>query len=795
MNDIISVPIIAEVEQSFLDYSLSVITDRAIPAVEDGLKPVMRRILWSMYEGGYRSNKQHIKCARAVGDCMGRYHPHGDSSIYGALINASQPWNFRYPLIDLHGNNGSRDGDGPAAMRYTECRLTKISESSIENIKKNSVDWIPNFDETTQEPVYLPGLFPNLLCNGTTGIAVAVACSFAPHNLIEIMNAAKAYLINPEIKITELLEYVSGPDFPTGGIVINQKELINAYLTGKGKARIRGEYIIETNKNKSESIVFISIPYKVSKDDLKIEIDTLCEEKKIDGIVEIRDESNKDGVRFVIELEKGFSADVVASQLYAQTDLETTYNYNQVALVDKTPKQLNFLELIKYYVEHQKDVQKRIDEYDEKQLADRIHILDGLTFAIANIDDIVKDIKASSSKKEAKIVLMQKYPLDEVQVDAILAMTLSRLANIESLAIQEEKEEKEKQRAIILERLNNESIFVEYLIEKFTNFSNTYGDKRRTTITNVETTKEEKEISQIKPEDVAVIITQSGNIKRIPIKNFKTQKRNGKGIKTQDDITMNTILTNTIDVLLAFTNKGRVYRIGVDEIPEGTAASRGVNIKTLTDMINQERVVAITSAVRVSKQNDEYVWFITKNGLIKKSNLSEYTGSKRKTGMQALSLRDNDALINVWIGKNSDILMLTENGMSIRFDGSTISATGKTSSGVIGMKLNDDDNVAIGLPINNNDIVFIGYTNGAGKRCSEKDFVRQNRSGKGLKVTGPDKITIGCTHTNEEDTLFISGDVTSICVKAKDIPLGNRTSGSVKVIKDNHLVTAVLVKA
>jgi len=787
MNEIVESPIVEEVEQSFLNYSLSVITDRAIPAVEDGLKPVMRRILWCMQEDGFKSDKQYVKCARPVGDTMGRYHPHGDSSIYGALVGASQPWNMRYPLIDFHGNNGSRDGDGPAAMRYTECRLSKIAEATLDGIKKDTVDWIPNFDETTEEPVYLPGMFPNLLCNGTTGIAVAMACSFAPHNLNEVMNAATAYLEGKVNNSKDLLNYITGPDFPTGGLVINKKELDNAYLTGKGRARIRGEYKVEKARNGADILVFTSIPYKISKEDLSAEIDSLCEEKKIDGIIEIRDESNKQGVRFVIELAKGINADVIAARLYELTDLETTFSFNQVALVDKTPKLLTLIDIVRNYVEHQKDVYRRLNEYEAKKLADRIHVLEGLCKALDDIDNVIQIIKSSKDKTEAATNLIKKYNFTSTQTNAILALTLSRLANMEKLAIQEEKIDKEKELSLILARLQDESIFNHDLVKIFTDFKNKFADERRTTITNIEITKEEKEIAQIVPEDVVVIVTEAGNIKRVPAKNFKIQKRNGKGVKTQDDITMGTIDTNTIDVILAFSNKGKVYRIGVDQIPEGNQTTRGTAIKTLVEMDANENIVAVTSMVRDEKARG-YVWYITRNGLVKKTNISEYNGSKRKSGIQALGFREGDQLVSVWVGDNSDILLLTEKGMSIRFDGSTIGATGRTSAGVQGIKLNENDYVAVGLGVKETEQVFIGYSDGSGKRCNVSEFTKQNRAGKGLKLGCSGTIVTGIANINDETNLFISGNTGSICIKASDVSLSGRMGTPVKVIKGTKLL-------
>ena len=801
VDNIIQAPIVQEVEQSFLDYSLSVITDRAIPAVEDGLKPVMRRILWCMQESGYKSDKQYVKCARPVGDTMGKYHPHGDSSIYGALIGASQPWNMRYPLIDFHGNNGSRDGDPPAAMRYTECKLSKISEATLDGIKKDTVDWVPNFDETGSEPVYLPGLFPNLLCNGTTGIAVAMACNFAPHNLRQVMDGITAYIRGTATDNEALAKILQAPDFPTGGTIINQQELASIYRTGKGRVRIRGDYIVEQTKDRRDRLVFTSIPYKVSKEQLATTIDELCESKDLAGIREIIDESNREGLRFVIELEKGFNADVIANQLYSLTDLETTFSINMVALVNKVPKQLTLIDIIKYYVEHQEDVFRRKNEYDLKKLEQRIHILDGLCMALDDIDNVIKLIKGSKNKAEAHVQLKKKYYFTDEQAEAILGMTLSRLANMEKLAIEQERKDKNAEKALIVTRLSDESVFKKDLITELEAFKDKFGDERRTAVTNIEQTKEEKEVAQIVPEDVVVIVTEAGNIKRIPKKQFKVQKRNGKGVKTQDDITLATINTNTVDVLLAFTTQGKVYRIGVDTIPEGTQTTRGVALSTLVEMAPAEQVAAIASVARTDNAG-QFVWFVTKRGLVKKTMLSEYVGTKRKSGVQAIRLREDDSIIGVWVGSNSDILILTKEGIGIRFDGATVGATGRCSVGIQGIKLADNDEATVGICLGQNGAdsksnaigqIFIGCSDGTGKRVMVNEFTKQNRAGKGLKITHSGKICTGIFLDSSVGSILLSGNTGSICVNVDDITLGSRMSSTVKLIKDNNLINAVRV--
>ena len=615
MGDIIQTPIIGEVEQSFLDYSLSVITDRAIPSAEDGLKPVARRILWDMFDKGYRNDKKFVKCAQPVGDTMGRFHPHGDASIYGALVWLSQPWNMRYPLISFHGNNGSRDGDPAAAYRYTECKLSKLGEEMLADIKKDTVDWQLAYTDVEDEPVYLPGRIPNLIVNGTSGIAVAMACSFAPHNLNEVMDAAIHVAQNPDCDIKEILNYISGPDFPTGGLIINKDELPAAYLTGKGRARIRGEYKIESDK-RGDSIVFTSIPYKVSKEDLVKEIDKLCEEGKLEGVSTIRDESNKDGVRFVIELAKGVSTEPIIAKLFKLTRLEDTYSFNQVALIDKKPQLLNIKQLLEIYIAHQKDVLLRKTKYEADKIAARIHILEGLLKALEDIDNIIALIKKSESAAAAKVALMSQYGFSEAQAKAILDMKLSKLAKLEKVEIENEKAELEVELARLNAILANP---VPEMINGFNALKKTYGDARRSTITQVASTKEEKEIEFVEPEKCVVIMTEGGLVKRIPATSFRTQKRNGKGVKTQDDITEAVIRTNTIDSLMIFSDKGKMYRLLVNDVPVGTNVSKGQAIKSLINMDMDEQLAVMYTIYRDT--DAAYVLFVTKNGLVRKQVL------------------------------------------------------------------------------------------------------------------------------------------------------------------------------
>ena len=786
MGDILKTPIIEEVEQSFLDYSLSVITDRAIPSAEDGLKPVVRRILWDMWDKGYKNDKKFVKCAQPVGDTMGRFHPHGDSSIYGALVGISQPWNMRYPLITFHGNNGSRDGDEPAAYRYTECKLSKIGEEILRDIKKNTVDWNSAYTEEEDEPVYLPGVIPNLLVNGTTGIAVAMACSFAPHNLNEIMDACIKVLNEPDVKVKDLLNIVNGPDFPTGGLLVNKDELATAYTTGKGRARVRAEYKIET-KNGKDSIVYTSIPYKVSKESLIEDIDKLCEEKKIEGIVSIRDESGNGEVRFVVELAKGVSSAPIIAKLFKFTRLEDTYSFNQVALVNKEPRLLNLKQLIEVYLEHQKDVLKRATQFDLEKVKARIHILEGLILALENIDNVIALIKQSNSPSEAVSKLMTTYHLTEIQGKAIVDMKLSRLTKLEKIELETEKQEKVKEAERLESILKNPIPELERI---FNEIKTKYGDSRRTTITQIaEETKEEKEIAFVEPEKCVVVLTEGGCIKRIPTTSYRTQKRNGKGVKTQDDITNMILRTNTIDSLMIFTDRGKMYRLLVNDIPVGTNVSVGQSIKSLVAMDTDENPAVIYSIYRDT--DAKYVFFTTKNGLVKKTTLEEYIKTKKKTGIAAISIKEGDELVSVCLVKDEPMILLTKNGYGIKFSSMEIGATSRATSGVKGITINPDDEVIAALPLRHDtDAIAIISETGLGKKFSSSELPMQKRAGKGLicyKPTNSTGFVADGALISDEDNILIIGDKSSICVSATEIPELSRASIGNQIIKNNKV--------
>ena len=678
-------------------------------------------------------------------------------------------------LVDNNNqNNGSRDGDEPAAYRYTECKLSKAGEEMLADIKKDTIDWMNAYTDEEQEPVYLPGKIPNLLVNGTTGIAVGMACSFAPHNLKEIMDAAIHVLLYPECDIKELLEIVTGPDFPTGGLLINKDELTTAYLTGRGRARVRGEYHIESDKN-GDTIVFDSIPYKVSKDNLTIELDKLCEAGELNGVITIRDETNAQGVRFVIELAKGVSAEPIIKKIYAKTKLEDTYSFNQVALVDKKPRLLNLKQLLVNYIEHQRDVLIRKSKFEYAKAEARAHILQGLLKALEDIDNIIQLIKKSESAAKAKENLISKYAFTEPQAKAILDMKLSKLANLEKIEIQNEYNEK------IAEMITLSAIIKDptpALTNLFDEIKQKFGDERRTKITQISESKEEKEIEFIEPEKCVVVMSEDGLIKRIPSSSFRTQHRNGKGVKTLGDITSAVIKTNTIDSLMVFTNKGKMYRILVNDIPVGTNATKGQSIKSLIAMDTNEEATLIYSIYRDT--NAKYILFVTKNGVIKKTSLDEYTKTKKKTGIAAIGLKEGDTLASVGLCSDEDLILLTHEGMGIKISLKEIPTSSRTAMGIKGITLKEDDYVVAALPVRHTtDQLAIFAESGLGKKIKLEELPVQKRAGKGLMVYKPTsssgKIVCG-TLVEDSDMILLIGPLNSICISAKDIPLLSRPS-------------------
>lgn len=773
-----------ELGTNFIEYAVAVNTDRAIPDAKSGLKPVAKRSLWGAFEAGVTSDKAHVKCARIVGDVMGKYHPHGDTSIYGAIVRLSQDWVMRYPLFDWHGNNGNIIGDGPAAMRYTETRLSKITcAGMLAGIKKKNVEFEKNFDETEDEPVTLPAVFPNLLCNPNTGIGVAMACNWLPHNLKEVAQAIYDYMDGKE-------PMLPGPDFPTGGIIINQKDIPNILRAGHGSIKLRGKYKIEKN-----NIVFYEIPYGMTIEALMLEIGEVCDSKEIEGVSDIRDESNKKGLRLVIECEKNASIDSVIKKLFSKTNLQTSISYNQVALVDKTPTELNLTQCIEIYVKHNIDCIKREAEYDLNKAKDRYEIVSGLLRALEDIDNIIAFIKASKSAATAKDGLMQKWNFTDNQAKAIVDMKLGKLAGLEKIELNEEAEKLSKQISYFTALSQKETEQKKVLITRLQTLVKDFGDDRKTELTHITIKPEEKEIEEVVPEECVVIISQSGDIKRVATKSFKTQKRNGKGVKSEDDAILDIISTNTIDTLMAFTNRGKMYRLLVDNVPVGTNASKGTRIGTLINMEPDEKVIAITSLYR--KTNAEYVLFFTKNGLIKKTSLEEYMKVKRSTGIAAINLKDGDMIANVTFAKDEEVLVVTKNGMSIRFTTEDISPIGRVTAGVKSIKLEEGDEVLCGLPIHNlKDSVAVFTTNGFGKKTPLDEFPLQGRAGKGIMLYKPSKITgeiAGAAMISDADNILIIGKPNSICITATEVPLLGRVSAGNAMIKGSEIKSIVKI--
>ena len=771
--------LIKELSTNFIEYAASVNSDRAIPNATDGLKPVAKRILYGAFTGGRTSNKPHVKCAKIVGDVMGSYHPHGDSSIYGALVRLAQDWVMRYPLIDFHGNVGNQAGDGPAAPRYTEARLSKLTEEGmLQGLKKNNVDFIPNYDETTEEPVELPSVFPNLLCNPNSGIGVAMACSWAPHNLGEVAAAINQYLAGEE-------PMLPGPDFPTGGIIINSKDIPAIMKTGHGSVKIRSKYEIDKQK-----IIFTEIPYGTTIEGLMTEIGEISDKKEIEGINNIRDESNKKGVRIVIECDKGIHPASIVNKLFAKTNLQSSFSYNQVALVDKVPTELNLKDCIKIYVDHNIDCITRETKFDLDKAIDRLEIVNGLLRALEDIDNIIALIKGSENAAAAKENLIKKYQFTENQAKAILAMRLSSLAKLEKVELEQEAKELENKIQDLKDILANENRQKDILKSRLADLVKKYGDARRTELTHIEVKPEDKIIEEVIPEDCVVILSQTGDIKRVPKNSFKVQRKNGKGVKTIDEAVFETISTNTIDTLMVFTNKGKMYRLVVDKIPVGTNSSKGQLLSTLINMDADEHVAAVTSLHR--QTNAEYVLFFTKQGLVKKTKLEEYINTKKATGIQAIKIKDGDEIANVTFVKDEELLVVTKHGYAIHFTSSDITPIGRVAAGVKSIKLELEDEVIVGLPINPNthkDLAIFSK-NGLSKKTSISEYPVQGRAGRGILTYKPNAQTgevVAAVLVNDNNNLLLSGTPSSICISASDIPELSRVGSGNIMIKNSKI--------
>ena len=769
-----------ELGTNFIEYAVACNTDRALPDAKSGLKPVAKRILWSAYEQGRLSSKPHVKSARIVGDCMAAYHPHGDSSIYGAMVRLSQPWVLRYPLIDWHGSNGNIAGDGPAAARYTEARLSKIAEDGLlAGLKKKNVDFIDNYDETLDEPVTLPAIFPNLLCNPNSGIGVAMACNWLPHNLNEVATAIYDYMDGKE-------PMIPGPDFPTGGIVINSKDIPMIIKTGHGSVKVRGKYKIEKS-----NIVFYEIPYGTTIEGLLSEIGKVCDEKEIEGISEIRDESNKKGIRIVIECEKNVLPEAIVNKLYSKTNLQTSISYNQVALIDKTPTQLGLKDCCKIYVDHNIDCLIKEMNFDLDKAKARLHIVEGLLIALEDIDNVIALIKKSADSGTAKVSLMEKYKLDETQAKSILAMRLSSLAHMEKVELENEKKELVDKIADIEDVISNKARQLSMIKDRLSAIVKKYGDARRTELTHIELKPEEKEIAEVIPEDVVVVATTTGTIKKVPKASFKVQRRGGKGIKAKGDPVLDIIKTNTVDTLMFFTDKGKMYRTIVDNVPTGTNATKGTLISDIVKIADDEKVIAVTSLHRTSMP--KYAIFITKNGLFKKTYLEEYMKTKRNAGIAAMTVREGDSVVDIIFMDEEDMVIITKDGMSIRFTTSDINSVGRIAQGVKAIKLNDGDEVIAALPVHKEtDSVAVFSENGVGKKTSLKEYPVQGRGGKGTITYKPNASSghlVSAKMISDEDNLLIIGNYSSICISAKEIPEIGKTGVGNILLKNNRITS------
>ncbi|MBQ7706289.1 MAG: DNA gyrase subunit A [Lachnospiraceae bacterium] len=779
-------------ENSYIDYAMSVIAARALPDVRDGLKPVQRRILHSMVELGNTPDKQHRKCARIVGDTMGKYHPHGDSSIYDALVKLAQEWNTRYPLVDGHGNFGSVDGDSAAAMRYTEARLSKISLEMVADINKDTVDFVPNFDETEKEPTVLPSRYPNLLVNGTSGIAVGMATNIPPHNLREIVNAVVKIIDNRvledrETDIEEILEIVKGPDFPTGAQILGTSGITDAYRTGRGKIKVRAISEIEPMANGKQRIVVTELPYMVNKAKLIQKIAELAKEKKIDGITDLRDESSREGMRIVIELRKDCNANIILNQLYKHTQMQDTFGVIMLALVDQEPKVLNLLEMLGYYLKHQEDVVTRRTKFDLDKAERRAHIVEGLLIALDNIDEVIKIIRGSKAVADAKLALMEKFGLTEIQAEEIVNMRLRALTGLEREKLENEFKELMARIAELRSILADEKKLLGVIKEEILILATKYGDDRRTSI-GIDMDDDLTVEDLIKKENVVIAMTKLGYIKRMTVNNFKSQNRGGKGIKgmqtIEDDFIEDLFMTTTHHYIMFFTNMGKVYRLKAYEIPEASRTARGTAIVNLLQLMPDEKVTAVIPILKY--RDDRYLFMCTKNGIVKKTKITEYQ-NVRKSGLAAITLKEGDELIEVKATDNrKDILLVTKHGMCIRFNESDVRSTGRTSMGVIGMNVNDGDEI-IGMQLDTQgEALLIVSENGLGKRTPIEEFTPQRRGGKGVKcykINDRSGEVIGFKAVNDDnEIMLITNQGIVIRILCKDISKLGRITTGVKLI-------------
>ena len=791
-------------EKSYIDYAMSVIAARALPDVRDGLKPVQRRILFSVEDLNIDPDKPHRKCARIVGDTMGKYHPHGDSSIYGALVNMAQDWSMRAILVDGHGNFGSVDGDGAAAMRYTEARLSKISVEMLADINKDTVDFIPNFDETEKEPVVLPSRFPNLLVNGTTGIAVGMATNIPPHNLGETINAVIKLIDNKvdedrDTQIEEILPIVKGPDFPTGGVIIGTRGIEEAYRTGHGKVIVRGVTNIEPMDNGKNRIIITELPYLVNKARLIEKIAELVKDKKIDGITDLRDESDREGMRVVVEIRRDVNPNIVLNKLYKHTQLQDTFGVNMLALVKNEPKVMSLLEILTNYLDHQKDVVTRRTKYDLNKAEERAHILKGLLIALDNIDEVIKIIRGSKNVADAKEQLIVRFSLTEVQAQAIVDMRLRALTGLEREKLENEYNELMAKIAEYKAILADEKLLLGVIKKEIIEISNKYGEERRTSFEY-----DESEITMedlIPNENTVIAKTSLGYIKRMTVDNFKSQNRGGRGItgmKTiEDDYIEDLLMCQTHQKILFFTNYGRVYMMKAYEIPEGSRNSRGVAIINLLQLNPGEKISAIIPFMGMEENKN--LFMVTKNGIVKKTRVTEFKNI-HKNGLKAINIREEDELIEVkTTDSSSEIFLVTKYGMCIRFKETNVRETGRSSMGVIGMTLDDGDEV-VGMQLDSQgDSLLIVSEKGYGKRSTLDQFRLQHRGGKGLrcyKIMEKTGYIIGVKAvTDENEIMMITSGGIIIQIRMNDIRnLGRITSGVKLINLDEGVEVAKIAK-
>ena len=796
-NRILPIEIAEEMKKSYIDYSMSVIVGRALPDVRDGLKPVHRRILYSMSELNLTPDKPYRKSARIVGDVLGKYHPHGDTAVYHAMVRMAQDFSTRGLLVDGHGNFGSVDGDAPAAMRYTEAKMTKLSLELLRDIEKETVDFEPNFDGTLKEPSVLPSRYPNLLVNGSNGIAVGMATSIPPHNLGEVIDATVHLIDNEECSVDDLMQFIKGPDFPTSAIIMGKESISEAYRTGRGKVKVRARAVIEELPKGKQQIVVTEIPYQVNKAKLVERIAELVKDKKIEGISDLRDESNRNGMRIVIELKRDVNANIVLNNLYKHSQMEDTFSVIMLALVNGQPKVLNLKQILYHYVQHQKDVVTRRTKFELNKAEARAHILEGLRIALDNIDAVISLIRGSKTTQEAKTGLMNKFGLTDIQAQAILDMRLQRLTGLERDKIEAEYEELIKKINRLKEILANERLLLNVIKEEMLIIKENYADERRTEIRHAEGEIDMRDL--IEDEEIAITLTHFGYIKRLPADTYKSQRRGGRGISAlttrEEDFVKHLVSTTTHSRLLFFTNKGRVFRLNAYEIPEGKRQAKGTAIVNLLQLGPNEKIATLLAIDE--KDENKYLLLATKNGIVKKTNREEFKNIN-KAGLIAIGLREDDELIGVKVTDgNKDILLVTKEGMSIRFDENDIRPMGRTAMGVKGITLSNEDKVvSMSLCEEGTDVLVVSE-NGFGKRTDINEYRTQIRAGKGIKTYNIAEKTgklVGAEMVNEDDEMMIiNSDGVLIRLRVNEISLFGRVTSGVKLMKTDDEVNVVSI--